>query len=218
MGRSKLPQQFGIIDRRVWDKIENFDKQFLPKYNYHRKKLDEIDNEIDDMMVIIENLKLDKQKHIKRCEEIWKENKHLHSDYGLKYNISKNDKYSSIVDRDGFNKEGKSKTQLLKERKFMGRYWLINIKHKGSSKTIHCGKDEKVKDIIIDKLEIDKSELEDNTLMITPKGREETIGENNIKNYLNFLVRENLEDKLIESNHKGINFFGMKINFNNLIE
>lgn len=218
MGRSKLPQQFGIIDRRVWDKIENFDKQFLPKYNYHRKKLDDIDNEIDDMMVIIENLKLDKQKHIKRCEEIWKENKHLHSDYGLKYNISKNDKYSSIIDRDGFNKEGKSKTQLLKERKFMGRYWLINIKHKGGSKTIHCGKDEKVKDIIIDKLEIDKSELEDTTLMITPKGREETIGENNIKNYLNFLVRENLEDKLIESNHKGINFFGMEINFNNLIE
>jgi len=218
MGRSKLPKQFGIIDKRVWDKIENFDKQFLFKYNYHRKKLDDIDDEIDDMMVIIENLKKDKQKHIRRCEEIWKENKHLHSDYGLKFNISKNDKYSSILDRKGFNKEGKSKTQLLKERKFMGRYWLINIKHKGSSKTIHCGKDEEVKKLIIDKLRIDESELENTSLMTTPKGREETIGENNIKNYLNFLVRENLEDKLIESNHKGINFFGMKIKFNDLID
>ena len=31
MGRSKLPKQFGIIDKRVWNKIENKDKQFLFK-------------------------------------------------------------------------------------------------------------------------------------------------------------------------------------------
>ena len=218
MGRSKLPKQFGIIDRRVWDKIKNFDKQFLPKYNYHRKRLDEIDDEIDDMMVIIENLKSDKQKHLRRCEEIWKDNKHFHNDYGLKFNISSNKKYTSIRDRDGFNKEGKSKTQLLKERKFIGKFWLINVKHKGRSKSIHCGKDENVKKLIIDKLRVDESELENTTLMTTTKGREETIGENNIKGYLNFLVRENLEDKLIESNHKGINFFEMKIKFDDLID
>jgi hypothetical protein len=218
MGRSKLPKQFGIIDKRVWGKIENFDKQFLFKYNYHRKKLDDIDDEIKDFEIIIENLKKDKLKHQKRCEEIWKENKHYHSDYGLKYNISKNDKYSSIRDREGFNKEGKSKTQLLKERKFMGRYWLINVKHKGGSKSIHCGLDDSIKELIIDKLKIDKSELEDTTLMKTSKGREETVGENNIKTYINFLIKENLEDKLIESNEKGINFFNMKIKFNDLID
>ena len=210
MGRSKLPKQFGIIDKRVWNKIENKDKQFLFKYDYHRKKLDEIDDEIDDMMVIIENLKSDKQKHLRRCEEIWKDNKHFHSDYGLKFNISSNKKYTSIRDRDGFNKEGKSKTQLLKERKFIGKFWLINVKHKGRSKSIHCGKDEKIKELIMDKCNLEsKDEL---------YSSDETMVDNNIKSYLNYLIRENLEDKLIESNHKGINFFEMKIKFDDLID
>lgn len=218
MGRNKLPKQFGIIDERIWNKIPNYDKQFFFKYNHHRKMLDEIDDKIDSLLDDIKSLKEEKKKRFKRCEELWKENKHLNSDYGLKFNISKNDKFSSIRDRDGFNKEGKSKTQLLKERKFMGRYWLINIKHKGSSKTIHCGKDDEVKQIIIDKLKVNKKELENTSLMLTPKGREETIGENNIKNYLNFLVKENLEDKLVESNQNGINFFNMKIKFKELID
>ena len=210
MGRSKLPKQFGIIDKRVWNKIENKDKQFLFKYDYHRKKLDDIDDEIDDMMVIIENLKSDKQKHLRRCEEIWKDNKHFHNDYGLKFNVSSNKKYTSIRDRDGFNKEGKSKTQLLKERKFIGKFWLINVKHKGRSKSIHCGKDEKIKELIMDKCNLEsKDEL---------YSSDETMVDNNIKSYLNYLIRENLEDKLIESNHKGINFFEMKIKFDDLID
>ena len=47
---------------------------------------------------------------------------------------------------------------------------------------------------------------------------DETMVDNNIKSYLNYLIRENLEDKLVESNHKGINFFEMKIKFDDLID
>lgn len=207
MGRKKLPNDFGIINQRVWDKLPTEHKVILNKYNYHRRQLKEVDDEIDDLMVIIEELKVKKDKHLRKSEEHWKEIEHLHSDYMMTFNISKNNKYTSI--KSIVNREGKSKSQLMEERKFISKNWIINVKHKGTNKPIHCGKDEKIKQLLVEK-------IEDITLKdIVNKDIE--VEEDNIRNYISYLVRENLEDILIDCINKGENFLNKKISFNDLI-
>lgn len=208
MGRKKLPKDFGIVNQRVWDKLPTEHKQRLIKYNYHRKKLDDIDEEIKDFMVIIEELKSQKDKHLRKSEEHWKEIEHLHSDYMMTFNISKNNRYTSI--KSIVNREGKSKSQLMEERKFISKNWIINVKHKGTNKPIHCGNDEFIKQFIVDRNEdVELSDIENNNI---------EIEENNIRDYLSTEVRDNLEDLLIESINKGENFLSKKISFKDLID
>ena len=103
----KLPNKFGNIPKKIWEKLEGTDKQFLFKYNYYREKIDKINDEIDDYKIIIDELRKERKKCEMRSNEIWNENKHKDIDnYPLNYNISSNNKYTQINKRKGFNKEG----------------------------------------------------------------------------------------------------------------
>ena len=143
-----------------------------------------------------------------RSNEIWNENKHKDIDNNpLNYNISSNNKYTSIVKRKGFNKEGKSKTQLLKERKFIGKYWLINFKYKGRSKSIHIGENKNVIKFIRE------NDVLNSSFKIPKK-----IGEDNIRRYISFLIEDNLYDLVKDDIMGKHNIFLKKITFEDLVE
>lgn len=200
----KLPHRFGNIPKKIWEKLEGKEKQFLFKYNWYREKIDKINDEIDDYMVIIDNLRKERKKCEMRSNDIWNENKHLNENYSLTYNISTNNKYTSISKRKGFNKEGKSKTQLLKERKFIGKYWLINFKYRGKSKSIHIGEDKSVKEFL--KTNDDLNDI--------PKN----LTEEEIRNYISYLIEDNLYDLVYGDMMGKYDIYKKKISFNNLIK
>lgn len=202
MSRNK-PQKFGRIPKKVWERLEGTEKQFLFKYNYHIFNINRINEEIDDYMVIIEELRKKRKYSEKRSTEIWNEYKHLNENYSLTYNISTNNKYTSINKRKGFNKEGKSKTQLLKERKFIGKYWLINFKYKGKSKSIHIGKDESVKEFL--KTNDDLNDIPNN------------LTEEDIRNYISYLIEDNLYDLVYGDMIGKYDIYKKKISFNDLV-
>ena len=181
MGRSKIPHKFGGIPIKLWDKLEGNDKQFLFKYDYHRKKMIELDEEIVELRLDIEEKRKQKEKHRKRSEEIFKGNKHLKDDYSVSFNISKNDK-------------------KLKDKVY--RYWLINIKYKGSNLSVHIGKDEYVKDLI-------KKDEWLNNNMDLPKN----LSVEDIKDCMNKLVCDGIYD-LVKS---GKNMFTKDIKFIDLL-
>ena len=187
MGRSKIPHKFGGIPIKLWDKLEGNDKQFLFKYDYHRKKMIELDEEIVELRLDIEEKRKQKEKHRKRSEEIFKENKHLKDDYSVSYNISKNDK--KIKDK-------------------VHRYWLINIKYKGSNLSVHIGKDEYVKDY----LKNDKWIIGNKDGFLKIKNINK-LTEDEIKDCMNQLVGDGIYD-LIKS---GENIFTKNIKFNDLL-
>ena len=199
----KLPHKFGNIPKKIWEKLEGKEKQFLFKYNWYREKIDKINDEIDDYKVIIENLRKERKKCEMRSNDIWNENKHLNENYSLTYNISTNNKYTSISKRKGFNKEGKSKTQLLKERKFIGKYWLINFKYRGKSKSIHIGEDKSVKEFL--KTNDDLNDIPNN------------LTEDEIRKYISFLIEDNLYDLVYGDMIGKYNIFDKKISFNDLV-
>lgn len=202
----KLPHKFGNIPKKIWEKLEGKDKQFLFKYNWYREKIDKINDEIDDYMVIVDNLRKERKKCEMRSNEIWNENKHLNENYSLTYNISTNKKYTSINKRKGFNKEGKSKTELEKERKLIGKYWLINFKYKGKSKSIHIGEDKSVIEF-----------LKGNEYLKSNFELGSRLSEDEIRNYISFLVEDNLFDLVYGDMMGKYNIFDKKISFNDLV-
>lgn len=202
----KLPHKFGNIPKKIWEKLEGKDKQFLFKYNWYREKIDKISDEIDDYMVIIDNLRKERKKCEMRSNDIWNENKHLNENYSLTYNISTNKKYTSINKRKGFNKEGKSKTELEKERKLIGKYWLINFKYKGKSKSIHIGEDKSVVEF-----------LKGNKYLKSNFELGSRLSEDEIRNYISFLVEDNLYDLVYGDMMGKYNIFDKKISFNDLV-
>ena len=199
----KLPHRFGNIPKKIWERIEGKEKQFLFKYNWYREKVDKINDEIDDYMVIIDNLRKERKMCEKRSTEIWNDNKHLNENYSLIYNISTNKKYTPLSKRKGFNREGKSKTELEKERKLMGKYWLINFKYKGKSKSIHIGEDKSVIKFL--KENKDLTDIPSNPT------------EEEIRGYISFLIEDNLYELVFDDMMGKHNIFDKKISFNDLI-
>ncbi|MGC6403000.1 MAG: hypothetical protein ACON4A_06075, partial [Flavobacteriaceae bacterium] len=82
MSKNK-PQKFGKIPQKIWERLEGTEKQFLFKYNYHIFNINRINEEIDDYMVIIEELRKKRKYSEKRSTEIWNEYKHLNQNYSL---------------------------------------------------------------------------------------------------------------------------------------
>ena len=203
----KLPNKFGKIPKKIWEKLEGTDKQFLFKYNYYREKIDKINDEIDDYKIIIDELRKERKKCEMRSNEIWNENKQMNENYSLNYNISSNNKYTQLNKRKGFNKGGKSKTELEKDRKLIGKYWLINFKYKGKSKSIHIGENKSVIKFIRENDELKSS-------FKIPK----RIGEDNIRRYISFLIEDNLYDLVVDDIMGKHNIFDMKITFDELVE
>ena len=199
----KLPHKFGNIPKKIWEKLEGKDKQFLFKYNWYREKVDKINDEIDDYMVIINNLRKERKKSEMRSTEIWNDNKHLNETYSLTYNISSNTKYTPISKRKGFNKKGKSITELEKERKLIGKYWLINFKYKGKSKSIHIGEDKSVIKFL----------KENKDLTDFPSNPTKDDIQYNIR----FLIEDNLYELVFDDMMGKHNIFDKKISFNDLI-
>ena len=197
MGRNKLPHRFGSIPIKIWEKLEGKDKQFLFKYDYFIKKTFKIDDDILELEEEIKELKKSKEYYRKRSEDIWVENKHLKEDYSPKYNISKNDKYTNIKNN-----------KFQKEKKFIGRYWLVNVKYKKRNKSIHIGKDEFVKEF-----------LKNNEWVIENK---EDLGikdlnklsDEEIKLLIDKLISDNLYDIILSTT----NFFEEKVRFEDLVE
>ena len=197
MGRNKLPHRFGSIPLKIWEKLEGKDKQFLFKYDYFIKKTFQIDDEILELEEEIKELKKNKEYFRKRSEDIWVENKHLKEDYSPKYNISKNDKCTNIKNN-----------KFQKEKKFIGRYWLVNVKYKKRNKSIHIGKDEFVKEF-----------LKNNEWVIENK---EDLGikdlnklsDEEIKLLIDKLISDNLYDIILSTT----NFFEEKVRFEDLVE
>lgn len=197
MGRNKLPHRFGSIPIKIWEKLEGKDKQFLFKYDYFIKKTFQIDDEILELEEEIKELKKSKEYYRKRSEDIWVENKHLKEDYSPKYNISKNDKYTNIKNN-----------KFQKEKKFIGRYWLVNVKYKKRNKSIHIGKDEFVKEF-----------LKNNEWVIENKDdlgikNLNKLNEDDIKYLIDKLICDNLYDIILSSP----NFFEEKVKFEDLVD
>ena len=197
MGRNKLPHRFGSIPLKIWEKLEGKDKQFLFKYDYFIKKTFQIDDEILELEEEIKELKKNKEYFRKRSEDIWVENKHLKEDYSPKYNISKNDKYTNIKNN-----------KFQKEKKFIGRYWLVNVKYKKRNKSIHIGKDEFVKEF-----------LKNNEWVIENKDdlgikNLNKLNEDDIKHLIDILICDNLYDIILSSP----NFFEEKVKFEDLVD
>ena len=207
MGRNKLPHRFGEIPIRIWDKIENKKKQFLHKYDYFIRQTYKIDDEILELEQEIKELKKKKESYRKRCEQIWVEHRHLKEDYTIKFNVSKNDKYTKVKsNKSGFNKMGYSTSKLREERKFLGRYWLINVKYKGMNKSIHIGKDEYIKDYL------KKDEwINQNKDFLGIKDLD-NLTEDDIKLSVRKLINDNLEDVVLSPD----NFFNNKMTFEEL--
>ena len=197
MGRNKLPHRFGSIPLKIWEKLEGKDKQFLFKYDYFIKKTFKIDDDILELEEEIKELKKSKEYYRKRSEDIWVENKHLKEDYSPKYNISKNDKYTNIKNN-----------KFQKEKKFIGRYWLVNVKYKKRNKSIHIGKDEFVKEF-----------LKNNEWVIENKDdlgikNLNKLNEDDIKYLIDKLICDNLYDIILSSP----NFFEEKVKFEDLVD
>ena len=197
MGRNKLPHRFGSIPLKIWEKLEGKDKQFLFKYDYFIKKTFQIDDEILELEEEIKELKKSKEYYRKRSEDIWVTNKHLKEDYSPKYNISKNDKYTNIKNN-----------KFQKEKKFIGRYWLVNVKYKKRNKSIHIGKDEFVKEF-----------LKNNEWVIENKDdlgikNLNKLNEDDIKYLIDKLICDNLYDIILSSP----NFFEEKVKFEDLVD
>lgn len=202
----KLPNKFGDIPKKIWEKLEGTNKQFVFKYNYYREKIDKINDEIDDYMVIIDNLRKERKKCEKRSTEIWNDNKHLNENYSLTYNISTNKKYTPLSKRKGFNREGKSKTELEKERKLIGKYWLINFRYKGKSKSIHIGENTSV-----------IKQLRDNKDLTSNFDIPNNPTEEEIRRYISYLIEDNLYELVFDDMMGKHNIFDKKISFNDLI-
>ena len=197
MGRNKLPHRFGTIPIKIWEKLVGKDKQFLFKYDYFIKKTFKIDDDILELEEEIKELKKSKEYFRKRSEDIWVENKHLKEDYSPKYNISKNDKYTSIKNN-----------KFQKEKKFIGRYWLVNVKYKKRNKSIHIGKDDFVKEF-----------LKNNEWVIENKDdlgikNLDKLNEDDIKYLIDKLICDNLYDIILSS----LNFFERKVKFEDLVD
>lgn len=197
MGRNKLPHRFGSIPLKIWEKLVGKDKQFLFKYDYFIKKTFKIDDDILELEEEIKELKKSKEYYRKRSEDIWVENKHLKEDYSPKYNISKNDKYTNIKNN-----------KFQKEKKFIGRYWLVNVKYKKRNKSIHIGKDEFVKEF-----------LKNNEWVIENKDdlgikNLNKLNEDDIKYLIDKLICDNLYDIILSSP----NFFEEKVKFEDLVD
>ena len=197
MGRNKLPHRFGSIPLKIWEKLVGKDKQFLFKYDYFIKKTFQIDDDILELEEEIKELKKSKEYYRKRSEDIWVENKHLKEDYSPKYNISKNDKYTNIKNN-----------KFQKEKKFIGRYWLVNVKYKKRNKSIHIGKDEFVKEF-----------LKNNEWVIENKDdlgikNLNKLNEDDIKQLIDILICDNLYDIILSSP----NFFEEKVKFEDLVD
>ena len=197
MGRNKLPHRFGSIPIKIWEKLVGKDKQFLFKYDYFIKKTFKIDDDILELEEEIKELKKSKEYYRKRSEDIWVENKHLKEDYSPKYNISKNDKYTNIKNN-----------KFQKEKKFIGRYWLVNVKYKKRNKSIHIGKDEFVKEF-----------LKNNEWVIENKDdlgikNLNKLNEDDIKHLIDILICDNLYDIILSSP----NFFEEKVKFEDLVD
>lgn len=203
----KLPNEFGKIPKKIWERLEGKNKQFLFKYNYHMEKIDKLNEKIESQMETIKNLRNERKRSEKRVTELWNENKHLNENYNLSYNISTNKKYTSIKKRKGFNKEGKSKTELLNNRKLIGKYWLINFKYKGKSKSIHIGEDKSVKKFIKE-----NEYLKDNFKI--PK----TLSEDKIRSFISHLIEDNLYELVYKDIMGKHNLFEIKITFNELLK
>lgn len=190
MGRNKLPHKFGSIPKEIWDRLKGKEKNFLFKYDYFIKQTYKLDDEILELLEDIKEKQKEKEYYRKRSEDIWVTYQHLKEEYSPKLSISKNDKYTK-------NKE-----------RFIGRYWLINVKYKKTNKSIHIGKDDYLKHL-----------LKTNEWIIENKewlGIEDlnNLTEENIKFCVTKLVSENLYDIIVKSP----NFFEEKVKFEDLID
>ena len=183
MGRNRLPHKFGTIPKKLWEMLEGKEKQFLFKYDYFIRKTYEIDDEILDLQSQIKELKEKKEYYRKRSEDIWVTNQHLKEEYSPKYNISKNDK---------------------KNR----RYWLINVKYKKRTKSIHIGSDDYIKDFLKnnDWVKENKDFLEIDDL--------NNLTESNIKQSVDKLIGDNLYEVIISTT----NFFEESVKFTDLVD
>ena len=209
MGRNKLPHRFGTIPKQIWEKLEGKHKQFLFKYDWYIQQSYKIDDEILELEQEIKELKKRKEKCRKRSEQLWVENRHLKEEYSPSFSISKNDKYTRVTsNQKGFNKVGKSVTQLKEERKLINRYWLINVKYKGRNKSIHIGTDKYIKDFLKN-----NEWIKENQESLEIKDID-NLTEKNIQRSVEILIGDNLYDEILSPN----NFFESKIKFTDLVD
>ena len=207
MGRNKLPHRFGSIPQRIWEQIENKKKQFLHKYDYFIRQTYKIDDEILELQQEIKELKKKKEYYRKRCEQIWVEHRHLKEDYSISFNVTAYHKYTRVKSKNkGFNKVGKSISQLREEKKLIGKYWSINVKYKGLTKSIYIGSDNYIKDYLKNDEWVNENkeflEIEDI----------DNLTEDNIKLSVRKLINDNLEDVVLSPD----NFFNSKPKFTEL--
>ena len=52
----KLPHKFGNIPKKIWERVEGKDKQFLFKYNWYMEKIEKINDEISPVKILIDTV------------------------------------------------------------------------------------------------------------------------------------------------------------------
>jgi FtsZ-binding cell division protein ZapB len=138
--------RFGSIDLKdIINKLKKNDRDSINLIQYSNLQLQLNWNldEIDELKDKIKKLQKDSKELYGEMEGIYNKNPHLSEDYVMSFNISKQNKKLS---------DGK-----------ITPYWIINLKYRGSNKSIYLGSNEKVREIVGKEIGV-KKKLEEGRL------------------------------------------------------
>lgn len=173
--------RFGNVNLKdIIGKLKKDDVDSLSLIHYSNKQLQlmwKLD-EINSLKEEIENLNKECKNIYKEMEEIHNQNPHLSEDYVMTFNISKQNKKLA--------------------NNSIGVFWIINLKYRGTNKSIYLGSDKKVREIV--------------STQLNTKRR---LSEDTLKDKIYYLCYDGLWDLVIENKQ---NLFDIKIKFEDLIQ
>jgi hypothetical protein len=123
--------RFGNVDlKEIINRLKKDDRDSLNLIQYSNLQLQLNWNldEIEELKDRIKKLNKESRELYREMEDIHNKNPHLSKDYVMSYNISKQNKKLS---------NGK-----------ITPYWIINMKFRGSNKSIYLGSDKNVREIV----------------------------------------------------------------------
>jgi hypothetical protein len=172
--------RFGSVDlKEIIKRLKKDDRDSINLIQYSNLQLQLNWNldEIDELKKKIKTLQKESRKLYGDMEDIYNKNPHLSEDYVMNPNISKQRK-----------KLSNGKTTI---------YWIINLKYRGSNKSIYLGSDEKVREIVGKEI-----------------GVKSKLSEERLKNEIRFICYDKLWDLVVGEKK---NLFDMTIRFEDLI-
>ncbi|NVK75891.1 MAG: hypothetical protein HWE24_20645 [Oceanospirillaceae bacterium] len=172
--------RFGNVNLKdIIGKLKKDDMDSLSLIQYSNKQLQLMWKleEINSLKEEIEILNKECKNIYKEMEEIHNQNPHLSEDYVMTFNISKQNKKLA--------------------NNSIGVFWIINLKYRGTNKSIYLGSDKKVREIVSTQLNTKRK-----------------LSEERLKSEIYDMCYDKLWEFVIENKQ---NLFDIKIKFEDLI-